>query len=383
MDKVLDAVETEEDLLIVKATQADADEIHRFLLGDFLTQEPLNVALGVTAEESSEFFEDIVQSALAHPVSYIVRHKPSNKLIAVRLTSILRRPEALDVVEDSPFNADSKSDKIGDIQRLLHSLESKTWQLVPEDVSCVLCWMVVSVDKSFGRRGIARRLVTHNLDEARSLGCQGIIAEASAYNSQKLFEKLGYESLFEILHEQWKSASGERIFYCKDQTEKEQFGNAQMASSKKCFICGKELNHLSDIRQTMHINTCLDKEETSSLHEKETTKWQSTYDCPLCGEALGPGPYRAAHAKKCGQKNKIPSSKLLDLMDTQSRVADNRKKNGLTHTKAKAPELKPKKPKLDRDLPRSALDEQLLVAKALSMSELDLRYSAQSSIFKQ
>lgn len=63
-----------------------------------------------------------------------------------------------------------------------------------------------------------------------------------------------------------------------------------MASSKKCFICGKDLSHLSDIRQTMHINTCLDKEENSSLHEKETTKWQSTYDCPLCGEALGPGP---------------------------------------------------------------------------------------------
>lgn len=105
------------------------------------------------------------------------------------------------------------------------------------------------MDKSFGcdllspffcslvvlrRRGIARRLVTHNLDEARTLGCQGVIAEASAYNSQKvtgvsrgvnrqavqLFDKLGYEALFEVRHEDWKAVNGERIFHCKDSTDK-------------------------------------------------------------------------------------------------------------------------------------------------------------------
>lgn len=66
--------------------------------------------------------------------------------------------------------------------------------------------------------------------------------------------------------------------------------SAPSASKTTCFICGKDISQLSDIRQSMHMNSCLDKEETSILHEKETVKWQSTYDCPLCGEALGPGP---------------------------------------------------------------------------------------------
>lgn len=68
---------------------------------------------------------DIVRSALAHPVSYVVRHKETNRLIGVRLTSILRRPATSDTIEDSPFKADSDSTKITEIQRLLHTLEGK------------------------------------------------------------------------------------------------------------------------------------------------------------------------------------------------------------------------------------------------------------------
>jgi GNAT superfamily N-acetyltransferase len=91
---------------------------------------------------------------------------------------------------------------------------------VPADVHRLLYWIVLSVDGTFKRRGIARKLLTLNLDKARQLGCQGAVTEASAFNSQQLFNKLGYETLKEIYHKDWTSDDGRRIFNCKDGTEK-------------------------------------------------------------------------------------------------------------------------------------------------------------------
>lgn len=59
MNGTAESVSPEDDFLIIKASEEDAHDIHQFLLGDFLTQEPLNVSLGVTAEESTAFFEGI------------------------------------------------------------------------------------------------------------------------------------------------------------------------------------------------------------------------------------------------------------------------------------------------------------------------------------
>lgn len=61
-------------------------------------------------------------------------------------------------------------------------------------------------------------------------------------------------------------------------------------SSTKCMVCGKKLDHLNEVRRSLHINSCLDEQESKEKHEKEQKKWESTYDCPMCKEPLGPGP---------------------------------------------------------------------------------------------
>lgn len=59
-----------------------------------------------------------------------------------------------------------------------------------------------------------------------------------------------------------------------------------------CPVCNKQLEHLNESRRALHINECLDQQETvSALHSKKA-EWTATLDCPLCGESLPPGPVR-------------------------------------------------------------------------------------------
>uniref|UniRef100_A0A915CV09 aralkylamine N-acetyltransferase n=1 Tax=Ditylenchus dipsaci TaxID=166011 RepID=A0A915CV09_9BILA len=198
---------------------SDFEDIHDFMLGDFLNTEPLNAALELQRDEASQFFADIIHCCFKDQVSYIVRSKADGRVVALRMANILDRfsPEA-----NQAFGADyPSSEKVQKIKELLHEFESQTWKLVPKEVNRLLNWIVLSVDESFKRRGIARKLIEHDMDQARAMGIQGVVAEASAYNSQQLFKKLGYTRLMEIMHCDWlDKETGQQIIECKDNTDR-------------------------------------------------------------------------------------------------------------------------------------------------------------------
>uniref|UniRef100_A0A0N4UQ62 RNF220 domain-containing protein n=1 Tax=Dracunculus medinensis TaxID=318479 RepID=A0A0N4UQ62_DRAME len=93
------------------------------------------------------------------------------------------------------------------------------------------------------------------------------------------------------------------------------------------------LEKLDELRRSLHINNCLDQQEAKTKVEKQKREWYKTIDCPLCGKPLPPGPYRIAHVKKCGRENEISSSKLLSLIEAQTKVAEIKKRSGIAHTK--------------------------------------------------
>ncbi|KAI1701380.1 acetyltransferase (GNAT) family domain-containing protein [Ditylenchus destructor] len=210
-----------EDFSIVKAHPSDSPDILKFMLKDFLKTESLNAALGLTAEEATEFFGDIIKCCFedeAHNCNYLVRSKETNKIVGLRLACILDRERG---EESQAFSADQKEPpKVKEIKEILHSVESQTWNLVPKECNRLASWMVLSVDKDFGRRGIGQKLIEHNLDELREFGCQGIVTEASAFKSQQLFKKNGYSRPTEILHAHWKDMDGKQIFVCPDGTDR-------------------------------------------------------------------------------------------------------------------------------------------------------------------
>ncbi|KAK0413081.1 hypothetical protein QR680_006588 [Steinernema hermaphroditum] len=169
-EDIMAAHNHDESLSVENLTEKDSSEVVKFLLLDFLRSEPLNSAVGNTAEEATPLFEDIVSFCLSSPLSYAVKNA-ENQIVGVRLAGILRRPEG-DLIKPP----------------------------LPE---------------------YAKTLLSHRLEEARELGCQGIVTQATAYKSQQLFvKKLGYRAAYEILHEDWVDEQGNRVFKCLDGTDR-------------------------------------------------------------------------------------------------------------------------------------------------------------------
>lgn len=220
---------------VQRAEQKDLADINEFLLGDFLHNEPLNNALGLGKEESKQFFAGLIESSLPSGLSYVVRDPAANnRVIAVRMASMVHRDEkseeegegkegAIAATNEGSFAEwqSKENKKVSQICGILHELESKIWHLLSNEFHCLATWLVLSVDSEYKRRGIAAALLQHRIDEIQERGCQGIVTEASALNSQKLFQKLGYIRLFEVRHSDWKDANtGERVFHCKDGTDR-------------------------------------------------------------------------------------------------------------------------------------------------------------------
>jgi hypothetical protein len=118
------------------------DDILKFMMGDFLSTEPMNECMEVKEEEAKVFFTgaetllsdskslrrqpdtilDIIGCALSEPiVSYVVRNH-QGQIIAVRLSSLIRRAQPSD---GAAFNSQYPSESIGKICAILHELESR------------------------------------------------------------------------------------------------------------------------------------------------------------------------------------------------------------------------------------------------------------------
>ncbi|VDK59425.1 unnamed protein product [Anisakis simplex] len=219
------------DLTLHRATEADFDDIVQFLMSDFLFTEPLNRSINLTQSDAINLFRELTKTGITSSLSYLLRTR-TGKIIALRLASILDRPEkdnpdANEVVNNNNNNVNnnnvtnnihSQNANAAKITRILSELEDKIWILVNPRIKRLLCWVVISVDSHFTRRGLARKLLEYRLDEAELMGCQGCITEASAFNSQQLFRKLGYELLHEIKHCEWLDENGKQIFRCDDAT---------------------------------------------------------------------------------------------------------------------------------------------------------------------
>ncbi|KAI6172919.1 hypothetical protein M3Y98_01026700 [Aphelenchoides besseyi] len=212
----------ESDYEIVKTTDKDADAVLDFMLQDFLHSEPLNASVKLEADEARPFFREIVDAGLSCPVNYMVRNK-DGKIVALRWATIVRRNDA---ENDYVFESNAESPKVREMQRLLSFVESKVttklpiWQLVPPDVNTLFSWLVLSVHESFTRRGLGKKLLEYKPDEIRALGCDGFVTAASAFNSQQLFTKLGYEEIYALKLADWKDDKNEQIFRCLDRTDK-------------------------------------------------------------------------------------------------------------------------------------------------------------------
>ncbi|TKR89098.1 hypothetical protein L596_013251 [Steinernema carpocapsae] len=212
------------DLQLVQLTHSDFNQSHKFLVDDFLVTEPLNLALNVTAEQTDQFFKDFLNVCLEDPISYGYKTQ-NNQIVAARFSYLLERPK--ETLRDPEGESGSHQfpeyghRNIDEINEFVGELEDKIWEKVPSYWNRVMSVGIISVSQAYTRRGLGVKLINHNLEQLKELGCQGIVAEAIAYKSQQLFiNKLGYEPIFEILHKDWLDENGKRVFNCTDETDR-------------------------------------------------------------------------------------------------------------------------------------------------------------------
>uniref|UniRef100_A0A0M3IX83 N-acetyltransferase domain-containing protein n=1 Tax=Ascaris lumbricoides TaxID=6252 RepID=A0A0M3IX83_ASCLU len=86
-----------DDLLLQRATESDLNDIVNFLMRDFLHNEPLNKSIHLTESDADNLFIGLSQAGIASSLSYLLR-TPCGKIAAVRLASILDRPEKENLV---------------------------------------------------------------------------------------------------------------------------------------------------------------------------------------------------------------------------------------------------------------------------------------------
>ncbi|KRY41869.1 hypothetical protein T01_7227 [Trichinella spiralis] len=138
-----------------------------------------------------------------------------------------------------------------------------------------------------------------------------------------------------------------------------------------CLSCGKDISNYTDVQCQQHLNSCLDSKEKNAAFQQAEEKWNQTIDCPLCSEPLPPGPFRQTHLKRCGNAHNLPASELCRLVQIQESIADSKKRSGLQHTKLKKPNINSAQfqaKKRDKRTPKTAFDEQIQLAQAISLS---------------
>ncbi|XP_029366865.1 structure-specific endonuclease subunit SLX4 [Echeneis naucrates] len=139
-----------------------------------------------------------------------------------------------------------------------------------------------------------------------------------------------------------------------------------------CQICHRDLSHMSPQGRTQHLNRCLDKSEGSAPAPPPPP---GVPDCPICGKKFKSQKSRSAHLKRCSSDMGVSPAVLLQVVQRQAEETQNAPSaNTLAQaggTKRKAPP-KPGQPARKRSKKKTdALDEDTMVALALSSSLLE------------
>ncbi|VDM97988.1 unnamed protein product, partial [Onchocerca ochengi] len=92
------------------------------------------------------------------------------------------------------------------------------WHLVESSTTKLLEFAIISTHEKYAGHGLMHNLMMFDLMKQKSDGIQGGIGECTAYNSQRLLAKLGFQVLYQINYNEWLDKDGKQIFKCDDGT---------------------------------------------------------------------------------------------------------------------------------------------------------------------
>ncbi|XGW31647.1 hypothetical protein V3C99_010085, partial [Haemonchus contortus] len=199
------------------AEPKDRDKIREFLMKHFLVEETMNAATSITEEEFAPFADAVLDTSLRTPHSVICRDE--NDIIAgVALHSIHRRGDPVNI---EPLGSKPKRPQINAIASICSECHNSIWQLLEPQINTVLELDIISVGKSYQRRGIAREMLEkcQSPQVLKENNIQGIITQATSYANQTLLQKQGHKVLKEVPFTRYVDENGLPLIKPLDETQ--------------------------------------------------------------------------------------------------------------------------------------------------------------------
>ncbi|KAM3716371.1 Protein TRANSPORT INHIBITOR RESPONSE [Dirofilaria immitis] len=217
-------IATKNRLKLIQLCDKDVNDMMQYLMKHFVPNEPTARSLCMSSSDGWEMTEETVRKCLKYPsYSYALKNE-NDEIIATRIANIIERPQLNETSKhDTPNEQrENQSKKMAisaiEISRLINKLESKIWHLIAPSTTKLLEFLIISTHEKYTGRGLMYELMTFDIMEQKRNGIQGGISEATAYNSQKLFAKLGYQVIYQINYDEWLDKDGKQIFNCDDGT---------------------------------------------------------------------------------------------------------------------------------------------------------------------
>ncbi|VDP08867.1 unnamed protein product [Soboliphyme baturini] len=200
-----------EEIAFEQPTADNREELLNYMCDEFGQDEPLIQSLAATREEIAPLLLSWINVALSQSYTYVVRTKQNGKLIGCALNGVGS------VQEVCALNEHAMSEKALKVMKIMNEVKQPLLR-IGRDRKCMEI-IALSVANGYHGRGIGKALVSLSLDLARKSGCRMVASEATAFGSQKIFSYFHFETLYEIMLNEYLE-DGKVVFPVKAGTTK-------------------------------------------------------------------------------------------------------------------------------------------------------------------
>ncbi|EYC39224.1 hypothetical protein Y032_0668g1349 [Ancylostoma ceylanicum] len=152
----------------------------------------------------------VLREAVDSGVSYLVK-TDDQQIIAARLSTFRTREDALRDTQHNAFH-DFKTN-LDRAECLLWHLNQQFWAEASPDIDKVYFLMAVVVDPRFRYTDLVDRLIHYNMDEIRTMGAHGLLANGAIFHNDSLLHKLGYRVMADADHDTVFTPDGKHLLH--------------------------------------------------------------------------------------------------------------------------------------------------------------------------
>jgi len=194
-------------LIYAELQPSDVEDVVAFMAEHFYPREPLSTGLHMTYEDNQEWIHNSVAHWLRSGTSVVARNPEDGSIAGTSLATVLTRNRntSFDEALDSP------REKVKTLHTVLSVLEASVDFFAKSSVQKILELAMITVSAEYSGRGVGRCLVQESERRGRALGCEVATAQATAVASQRLFQRIGYQSLYELDYASFRIA-GQPVF---------------------------------------------------------------------------------------------------------------------------------------------------------------------------